>query len=714
MNLTEKLQQHLHEQQADETLIDLIPSLELLLPEGVTFEMDTWNLIYWQMRKGRARTLNLNFEKFKNKDLMILTKIYFLEKRLTKNIDPKSLIIIIQAIRQLDNALGMQNISKISNAIFLKAKELITTQSYKSTRYRYIDFLVAFGNWLSINMGYRISFENNLEKYYDHGRKSSDNQRHEKLIDSRIILDLISANQRDNLSLKDQFYLSAFAILVGTGFRISELSTLPKDCIIKEGNNVGIRFFPVKKPQLDIRWLESNWVPVIEDAINKIIKLTNPARDIAMGLYKKPGLDWSSIIKDKEAAQYFVGKFCHQWTCNPQHNMFNKNGAWFEKNKEYIDITSLINEKGSKSQCAKHLKIGRSTVDALLSAQQLANHNTLPLKAKGRGKNKRTSWDTDSRVISLLQFEKHIGIAINYNLRNNFSHIFEDARINYQLQGKIYPAPTFNKALEKKYERIIRPVIEDKSGKPVLKPEEALFVTLKYQLSDARETKTDDYTLITIRAFSAWFCGEKRSKGSKNLEDSCFSRLNIIDPKTGKIAKFTSHDIRHWLTTYYLEGGMPSDQVALLFNRAPDQNDTYDQISSKTRLNNMRQAIRDGGAIGHIADAYNAISEYSRSEAEQYLKASTLQLNIMPHGSCSLPWGMDSCPNHNACFNCKSGICKHLCINPTDEETKLELKRMHQETEIALQVIPKQSPQYSHYQNIQKNLNSLDGDHNNG
>ncbi len=198
-------------------------------------------------------------------------------------------------------------------------------------------------------------------------------------------------------------------------------------------------------------------------------------------------------------------------------------------------------------------------------------------------------------------------------------------------------------------------------------------------------------------------------KGVYNNYTPCFSRLGIVDHKTGEIAKFTSHDIRHWLTTYLLEGGMPSDQVALLFNRAPEQNDTYDQTSSKTRLNNMREAIRNGGAMGHVADTYHEIAEYSREEAEQYLKVSTLQLNLMPHGGCALNWGMNACPHHNGCFNGSEGVCEYLCIDLNNQQTKVELDRMAQETETALSIIPEQSPQYSHYANIQRNPQKLFG-----
>ena len=714
MSVAIELQQFLIKQEANKALTDFIPTLEALLPLGVEFNMDTWDLFSWTTRKGNSKSFNVFFDQIKNQKLKVLIKIYFLEKRQRKCISAGTIKPELYALEFLDRALGSMPIEKINNTVFEDAQDLLGGEIKESAAPRNASYLEVFGRWLSVNMGYRISSCNTLTSTYLHGRKASDEARDNKLIDSRIMVDLINALHQEDLTLKDQFYLLTFVLLVGTGFRINELATLPKDCLVQEGKNIGIRFFPEKKPRLDTRWLVSSWAPSVQDAVTKLTELTNQGREAVAVLRKNPGLDWSAIMQDEKAAQYFVGKFCYEWTSNNQNNMFNKEGAWLEKEKRYIDVISLVQEAGSKVQAAKQSNVSRATIGALLLAQHAAQRDELPPMIRGRGKGKRTSWDTDSRVISILQLEKHINLKINKNIRNHFYHIIEDARNNYQLKGNTYPCPDYNQELEQQFKWVIHPVVSSKNGKPILQPEDTLLITLTYQLTESRGTKTNDYSLISDKEISRWFCGEPRSLGTKNLEDSCFSRLGIIDPKTGEIAKFIPHDIRHWLTTFLQEGGMPNDQVALLFNRAPNQNDTYDQTSSKTRLNNMRQAIRDGGAIGHVADTYHNICDYSRQEAEQYLEASTLQLNLMPHGGCSLNWGMNACQNHNGCFNGDNGLCENLCIDPDNQETKLELDRMMRETETALVVIPEQSPQYNHFKNIQQNLKGLCGDSKNG
>jgi hypothetical protein len=524
---------------------------------------------------------------------------------------------------------------------------------------------------------------------------------------------LLACLHQEELSDKDQFYLLILVLFVGTGLRINEIATLPKDCLLQDGERIGIRYYPEKKPKLDTRWMVSSWIPVVQDAIAKLTKTTNQGREAIAALRKNPGQDWTAIMQNELASQYFVGKFCHQWTSDSQHNMFNKEGAWLEKEKRYIDVISFVRINGSISRAAKQSGLCRSTISSLLKAQHAAISERLPPMVKGMGKHNRISWDTDSRVISIMQLEKSISLSVKSASRKYFAHIIDDARDNYQLKGIGYPCPKYNQELEQKFKRVINPLITSKNGAPLLQPEDALFLTLKYQLTESRNIKPNDYKLITCSDISRWFCGCSRSFGTKNHEDSCFSRLGIIDPKTGKIAKYSSHDIRHWLTTYLLEGGMPGDQVALLFNRSASQNDTYDQTSSKTRLNNMRQAIRDGGAIGHVVDTYHSIAVNSRNEAEKYLEASTLQLNLMPHGG-ALNWGMKACQNHNGCFNGIDGLCENLCIDIKNQETKIELDRMMRETKTALAVIPEQSPQYSHFQNIQSNLQELCGVTENG
>lgn len=694
--------------EADNALINLSARFDDTLPLGVSFTDDKWNIIEWCKRPGNAKQRYINFSIIQNQELKHAIKSYLVEKRLLKKVDGRSMTSMFPSLCVVDEALGARPFNKLTNAVFEEAQELITQKYTKSSPHRNACVLELFGRWLAVNFGLQINYVNTLKSNYYHGRKATDEDRENKLIHPHILIDLLNYNQDETLIERDQFYLPVLTLLLGTGFRIGELATLPVDCLIEERDRLGIRFYPEKKPRLDIRWIPENWQEAIKDAYQRVYKLTDTGRKIASEKRVNPSIDWSDVMQDPAATYYFVSKFCHEWTSKPDHHMLTKGRAWFQARHLYIDINSVVNEAGSKSAASRVLKVSRHTIDYLLDCQERADNGLLPRKVKGRFTEERTDWDTDSRVISMLRLFEHTNISkfSDENSHEIAFNLIEDARKNYQLKGKVYPSPEIEDELESRFQRVEKPIIKDDDGNPVLWPEEALLVTPKYSLSNSRGTKLNEYHFVGDDGLSRWLCGEKRSLGTGKPEDSLFSRLNIIDPKTGEIAKFTSHDIRHWLTTYYLEGGMTSEQVALLFNRSEAQNHVYDQTLSTIRLKSLQNSIKEGNAIGHVADTFANIATYSRKEAEEYLEGCTLQMNLMPHGGCSLNWGMDSCQNHNACFNSPEGICQSLCLDLNDLETKKEVLQMHKEAEGALLYIPEASPQYSHYQNIKVNIES--------
>jgi len=145
MIVTIKLQQFLVKQDANKALIDIIPSLEQHLPEGVEFDMDVWNLLSWQTRIGNAKCFNIYFDKIKNQELKDLIKIYLLEKRHKKNVTAGTIKNHLYALNFLGLALCTRSIEKLSNVIFYDAQELIEHKFEETTASRYADFLEGFG-----------------------------------------------------------------------------------------------------------------------------------------------------------------------------------------------------------------------------------------------------------------------------------------------------------------------------------------------------------------------------------------------------------------------------------------------------------------------------------------------------------------------------------------------------------------------------------------
>jgi hypothetical protein len=240
--------------------------------------------------------------------------------------------------------------------------------------------------------------------------------------------------------------------------------------------------------------------------------------------------------------------------------------------------------------------------------------------------------------------------------------------------------------------------------------DEALLVVKKYALSEQRGTKEGEFSSITDSHISRWLCGEARSAGTGKPDDSVFSRLRIMDPRTGEVAKFTTHDVRHWLNTIYQSGGLTEDQIALIFNRTyQKQNATYDQTTSRMRTARLKQAVREKIAVGQVSESFNRIAEFSREDAEDYLSAVLRMVNPMPHGVCTLDWASTPCPHHLSCFSCEDEApCEHLIVEPEHDATVAELRRLQREADLTKSALQsqgvEQSPTLDHFERIRRNI----------
>ena len=424
----------------------------------------------------------------------------------------------------------------------------------------------------------------------------------------------------------------------------------------------------------------------------------------------KLNIDWSKVLTDNHAFRYFTMLFIEEWLSNENHNLYNKSGSWSDARQCYIDVVGAISKnKGDKSATSRDLGIDRNTLNRL-EKQQLAVLNGELLCTTTKGKT-RHNWDTDTRVVSFLRLEKHAGIGLKKSHRKIIRDLIEEAQ-QHQLKGT-KPEPLIKDAeLEKCFNFKVTPVVIDDNNEVVLWPDEALFIILKNQLSDFHKTNENQYSLITSDGLSRWLTGVTRSRGSGNHEDSCFQRLNITDPKTGEIAKFTSHDVRHWLNTVYAQGGLSEQLISLIFNRDPNSNHTYDQTPIARRVDILRQAIEDGHTFGHMEETYQRlIAEGSRELAEEYLRSSTLMATLMPHGQCTLNWMLAPCPHSLSCLaaheQTQGGPCNHLHVDLDDKDQVRELERMRDDAEVATDLMPQTAPQHHHFTTVKINIDSI-------
>lgn len=691
---------------------EMLPLFLAELPVGVDFDSDIWDLLAWVRRKGNRKSGNVFFEQYQNSELKLLVKSFILFKRETKKIDRGLAELSTRSLLSLDHILGpARSALKLTNEDFTEAQSWIEQNHLKGSPARMSSSLQDFGSWLSDFISLRITYKSSLKSHSYHGRKANQSDRDKKLIPTDILRDLMAAVSREDLILKDRFFLSALALNISCGFRIGELTTLPIDCLVEEEGQTGVRCFPEKSGKLGVRWIPASIVPMVTRAIEFITEMTEPGRALVRAASSgDESFRWRDILINKEASRYFIALMAHNWTSKPEHNLFNKLGAWYEKKKIYVDVLGeLDRNNGNRSAVSRSLGIDRNTLYRMQLQQLAVNAGKLPPSKKT--KTERISWDTDTRVISMDRLIKSIGIHLKENKRDWLRDILEDAQ-SCQLAGRSYPKPEPRPDLELEYRLTsYSPLIVDKDGKPILEAKDALFVLRKYSLSNARGTKLYEISYVDDNQFAHWLNGMKRSHGTRNDEDSCFNRLGILDPRTNEVATFDWHDIRHWLNTMYQSGGLSEDQIALIFGRKASSNHIYDQTDMDTRVSRLRDSVRNGQVFGHMATTYNQLAEYSRDDAERYLAARTIMVNPMPHGLCSNNWSATPCPHHLGCFAGNhlesEGVCEHLEVEPADSEAIKEIERINREAAIATVVIPTESPQYAHFLRVEKNTYNL-------
>jgi len=681
------------------------------LPHGNCFNDDQWNVFSWVTRKGNSRKRSLDFSLIKEPSFKTVCKCFILDKRMRQKVGVSFCNSALMAFRELANVAGGKSILKLNNNDFLLVEKEILKKYKGSTPERFAGNLESIGKWLVIRFQLRISYKNSIYKYQSHGAHAhKDEGREGKLIHTSVISDLLSNAMQKGISRSDKFYLSLFVLLIPSGLRVGELTTLPVDCIIKDKDGMKILSYCEKSNRLVPKPIISGFESAVNDAYQYILSQTEGGRNAAASMRKKLDelLDWRVIFGEREVLRYFVKKFLHDWTSKEENRIFSDKGAWSQGRKEFIDVIKLKNELGSTSKVARHLKSSRSTVIHLLEVQELSLQKKLPSTTKSIG-GERKYWHTDTRVASIWSFQQAIGKCLKHNKAEWIKDIFDEARDEYQLKGYVYPKPAHDDYFENLGKLKMNSVVSNSDGSSLLEPEDALLVVNQYQLCDRIQTNLDAYTLVDSKKFSRWLRGEKRARGTKSAADSVFSRLGIVDPSTNEIAKFTSHDVRHWLDTYLSEGGLEQEMIAAMFSRKTQYNATYDQTKASTRTENLRLAIQRGTAVGGIVDNYNSIAKYSKKDAEAFLLAGTLMVNLMPHGACTLNWGLEHCPNFNSCLNVNDGedergsICEHFVVDIGDSNQLREIEIVVIDADASLKVMPKKSPQYDHLSSVRKN-----------
>jgi len=130
--------------------------------------------------------------------------------------------------------------------------------------------------------------------------KTAEEDRKKKLPDEEVLNELSRLSHLVT-DRSDQILMASVKLFHCAPWRIGEVNTLPADCWVeqekldKRGLTVmryGIRYWPEKSVEPDIKWLPTVMVPVARAAIDTLLEHTQGARDLAAWYEAHPGRAW--------------------------------------------------------------------------------------------------------------------------------------------------------------------------------------------------------------------------------------------------------------------------------------------------------------------------------------------------------------------------------------------------------------------------------------
>lgn len=695
-------------------LRELAVSLAQALLPRIDIFSDVWNILDWVERPGNMTVLTLRFGRLQNINLRAVAKVYIAAKRVQLGVTERAAFAIMDALVRLDSVIGDKTIEKLSLLDFIAVEKTYIERGFTG-KVCSLSNLQAFSKWLQMRLGLRILYSAPKTRPV-YGRHGTEEGREEKLLPTEILRDLVGLANNPEISLRDRFFLNALVINIVLGGRVNELACLPLDCLINLQGKWVLKVFPEKGGGLLYRPFPQEMYPAVKAAVDFIATHTEEGRNIVKKLRSSPGLDWKKILSSEKSVRYFSQKFASEWT--RQHSLFTPKGSFFYTTRQFVDAIGLLEQFKLPSKAAEYLGTSTRVFNKLYDSQ-VAMSQKIFLYEKSRGELvpltcEVEKWQSKLRVhphsVHTDRMERSCGITMPPygSMRKIASEVFEEA-LSCQLQDRIYPFEPDLK-YEENFHYSILPTVRAGS-KVLLDPEDSLFVISRNVLSYSQASRSDQFRKVSDKAFTTWL------SGTSGREDSLFKRFNVLDPRTGAVAEFTWHDIRHWLNTAYKQGGLSDVQVNVILGRTDHaQAQVYDHTPALSRsliLQEMMQRVREDKTVGLIQTTFNKLKIADRKSAEEYLAAAIRVINPMPHGGCAHNLSLKPCQNHLSCLaKGKDGKpCEVLIVDSENDNQRSEIVRIANDaTLIKVHLINaggESSPQFKHFESVEASANHL-------
>lgn len=306
-------------------LIPFIPSQNVEAAENVTafikmcrneltvfgsdldFDSNVWDITSYVEIRGKTHRHRLIFNNYDRSKKMTgapmaepflsFAKAYM---RYMQSMRPtKSYAHRLSALRSLERALSEQDVPCIERAdalIFNRAASLVI-EKFNRANYpvaRELQAIATFCTKFRLTIA-PITWRHPVKRPDDKNKVGLDaeNDRQEKL-PSQAALDALPKIFHAAKSTQDVIVTSIVAILFANPCRISEVLTLPTDCEVvqtdKDGKKIyGLRWLPAKGAEPMIKWIIPAMVDVVKEAISRVRKITDKAREVAKWYEMHPG-----------------------------------------------------------------------------------------------------------------------------------------------------------------------------------------------------------------------------------------------------------------------------------------------------------------------------------------------------------------------------------------------------------------------------------------
>ena len=668
--------------------------LGAVLPPSTAFDADSWDVGEWQKRSDRSRVKTLDFSAVGHAQLRNAVKVIVLQKRVANGSGYGAAFALIKAARELGTVLHARPISKMTQADVHNAERRLNDVGPS-----YLGALSSLVGELRRLYGVAVIYTKPKTATVRHGTKGTEAGRAAKRIHDDILVDLVALITRDDLPDFDRLFVSALALNVACGWRVGELACLPKDCLFEDESGLYVRGFASKNGKIAPKPIARELAPMVREAHEQIVRLTEDGRRIAREWSQSPDPVWGDVVKNRHALLHFARKMLHRWASDPDHQLINPDAAW-HRDRGWIDVLGAINTHSTERQAHIALGLDWGTFTDLKRQQSEARAGRLWTRRKNPTA---TSWLRDRRVCDKHTLFRLMGFATGQHHHDAAIEELIHEALDHQLSGSVLPMPAADPVLERRFARRRPVLLHDGKKRPILHVDEALLVVPKHFVG-RQKTKSDDWQALTPEHFIQWLGGTKTTP-------PVFERYGIVDPRTGAIAKFTSHQIRHWLETQLHRGGLTDAQLASLMNRKNvSPGSVYNQMSNAERREFAKEGIHAGIVGGVVADVVTR-ADVTKEEAEEILEARLRQINLMPHGICLKDLATEPCPHHMSCFSAaapdrgRHGACAHLLVDLRVPSQRAAIETERDKAEAMVEMLEddpdlESSPQIEHFATI--------------